>query len=1042
MSEIDRRSFLKILGVGGAAAGTMTTLGGCARPETTIYSPVTAPTDALPGLPAAYATTCRECPAGCGLVVQVREGRAIKVEGNPVHPVNRGKTCALGQASLQGLYDPDRIREPMVSDGRGGWRPISWDEGIKLLAERVGALRQAGKGKQVVFLTGLETGSLDRLVGLWLERVAGGGRRLAWEPIAHGALRAASQIAFGVDEIPRFDFARAKYVVSFGADFLETWLSPTANTIGFAAMHAFGGSGRPGTFVHVEARRSLTGANADEWIAPRPGTEGLVALAMAHTILEAGLGRPPAGQADALRRALDRFTPAAVAQAADVPAATIERLARDFAAARPSLAVGGGAAVQGTNATATLVAVYLLNAVAGNIGETVVFGAGERPGEPASGRAMADLVRAMNAGEVAALLVHRANPAYDTAGGLKFGEAMARVPFKVSFSSYLDETAARADLILPDHTFLESWGDAVPREGVYGLVQPATAPVFNTRPVGDVLIGAAKASGDPVAGAFPWESFEAYLKAEWQALQKRVAPQAGDFEAWWREALARGGVFIDVPPRQVELSARAAQAVAALEPARLEGEGELTLLVYPSSNLRDGRGANRPWLQELPDPVTKIVWWSWVEMHPETAARLGVRVDQKTVFDPPRPGWFFPLPTPRSNPVSDVVALETPQGRIELPVYLHPFIRRDVVAVALGQGHEQYGRYARGRGANPMRLLPAAVDAESGAAVWLSTKVRATRTGLRRPLVTTAGADDQRGRNIYKSLPVVDAVEGKPVEHAHEAKGPATLPPVAPQVAYHWGMVIDLDRCTGCQACVVACYAENNIPVVGEAQVGRGREMAWIRIERYWEPDGTVTHAPMLCVHCGNAPCEPVCPVYASYHNPEGLNGQIYNRCVGTRYCQNNCPYKVRYFNWFDYSRTDYRGQPNPAYAWPFPLNLQLNPDVTVRGVGVMEKCTMCIQRINRAKDLAKDEGRPVRDGEFTTACAQACPADAIVFGNLKDPNSRVAKLRASSRNYAVLGELNTNPSVTHLARVTLGGPPTPAAHASAPAGPRARAAH
>ncbi|HWP35447.1 MAG TPA: molybdopterin-dependent oxidoreductase [Thermodesulfobacteriota bacterium] len=1018
MAEIDRRGFLKVLGVGGAAAG-VTTLAGCGRPQTPLYSAVQAETPVPPGLPVTYATTCRECPAGCGLLVQVREGRAIKVEGNPAHPVNRGKTCALGQASLQGLYNPDRIRQPQVRDAQGGWRAVSWDEGLRLLVGRLAELRRRGEGRRVVFLTGELTGSLDALIDRWLERAAGGGRRVVWAPLAPRALAAASRLAFGVEEVPYFDLARARYLVSFGADFLETWLSPTHYAAAFAAMHAFSGSDRPGVFVHVEARRSMTGSNADEWLAPRPGTEGLVALAMAHVIVREGLGRPPAGLADRLRQGLARFTPEAVARQADVPAATIERLARDFARARPSLAVGGGAAVQGANATATLVAIHLLNAVAGNVGETVRFGRGYRTGRAAGLPDLAQLTRAMAAGEVGLLLVHEANPLHDAPGGLKLAEALDKVPFTVSFASWFDETAARAHLILPDHTFLESWGDAVPQEGVHALLQPVMTPLFDTRATGDVLLASARALGADVAAAFPWESFEAYLKAEWQRLKERLAPAGSDFDAWWRQALGRGGVFVEPPARRVELQPQAIEIAATLAPPRLEGEGEFTLVVYPSPNLRDGRGANRPWLQELPDPVTKVVWGSWVEMHPDTAARLGIRIAQELSIDRPR-GWLLPAPMLLRANTSDVVALETPQGRIEAPVYVYPFIRPDVVAVQLGQGHTEYGRYARGRGANPARLLPAVADGPSGAVAWLATRVRVVKTGERRPLVTTAGADDQRGRNLYRALPVADALAGKRVAHPHEARRPATLPPVAPEVPYHWGMAIDLDRCIGCQACVVACYAENNIPVVGETQVARGREMAWIRVERYWEPDGSTTFAPMLCVHCANAPCEPVCPVFATYHNPEGLNTQIYNRCVGTRYCQNNCPYKVRFFNWFDYSREAYAGKPNPAYAWPYPLNLQLNPDVTVRSVGVMEKCTMCIQRINRAKDRATDEGRLVRDGEFTTACAQACPTEAIVFGNLKDPDSRVAKLQASPRSYAVLEELGTHPSTTHLAKVTL----------------------
>ncbi len=1031
MPEIDRRNFLKIVGVGGAAAGA-TSLAGCSYPETYLLSSVTPPADdSIPGVPIYYATTCRECPAGCGLVVKVREGRAIKAEGNPAHPVSRGKSCALGQASLQGLYDPDRIRSPLARDGQGVLQPITWDEAAKRLVDRLAEVRQSGQGRSV-FLTGHLTGSLARLIDTWLARAAGGGRVMAWEPVAAGPLVAATRVAFGVEEVPRFDFAKARHLVSFGADFLETWLSPVEQSRGFAAMHAFADRGRPGVFVAVEARRSLTGANADEWVAPRAGTEGLVALAMAHVILKENLGPASARPSDALRRALDACSPQAVEKEADVPAATIERLARDFAGARPSLAVGGGAAAQGPTATGTLVAVHVLNAVAGNVGQTVVLGGGERLAGLASGKEMAELAQAMSGGRVPALFVYGANPVYDTPGALKFADGLAKVPFKVSFSSYLDETTARCDLILPDRHFLESWGDAVPRDGVYGIVQPAMTPVpgFDTRPIGDVLIGSAKASGNPVAAAFPYEGYEAYLKAEWLALKSRVQPQ-GDFDAWWREVLARGGVFAGAPaPRRAELSARVAQALPPLAPPAL-GEGELTLVVYPSPNLRDGRGANRPWLQELPDPVTKVVWWSWVEMHPETAARMGVRIGQEVQLDEAR-GVLLPFPTNRSAIVHDVVAVETPQGRIEAPVYLNPHIRPDTVAVALGQGHEQYGRYARNRGVNPMAVLPATVDAESGAFTFV-TRARVSRTGGRRGLASTAGADTQRGRNIYKAVTVEQAE--KPTAVAHDLSaipGPAMLPSVAAEVPYHWGMSIDLDKCTGCQACVVACYAENNLAVVGEAQVARGREMAWIRIERYWEPDGTVTHAPMLCVHCGNAPCESVCPVFAAYHNPEGLNGQVYNRCVGTRYCGNNCPYKVRYFNWYDFSREAYNGSPNPAYAWPYPLNLQLNPSVTTRSVGVMEKCTMCIQRINEAKDLAKDQGRLVKDGEFETACAQACPTDAIVFGNLKDERSRVYKLLDDPRRFAVLEELETNPSVTHLAKVTFAGQPVGGGHGAA----------
>jgi molybdopterin-containing oxidoreductase family iron-sulfur binding subunit len=432
------------------------------------------------------------------------------------------------------------------------------------------------------------------------------------------------------------------------------------------------------------------------------------------------------------------------------------------------------------------------------------------------------------------------------------------------------------------------------------------------------------------------------------------------------------------------------------------------LLVYPSPNLYDGRGANRPWLQELPDPVTKCVWNSWIEVHPETAHLLGVES-------------------------GDVLVVSSLAGELEVPVYVYRGIRRDTVAMPIGQGHEGYGRWARGRGVNPLRLLPAAADAATGSAAWLSTRVALRRAGRRVQLANVQGADEDHDREIAEVLGLPAAIAAEREGREALAERPAELVEAAedadPKSPYRWGMAIDLSSCIGCSACVTACYAENNVPTVGEEQCARGREMAWIRVERYYEQVATegghavaahgaaeagsaagfhVVHLPVMCQHCGNAPCEPVCPVYATYHNPEGLNIQVYNRCVGTRYCANNCPYKARRFEWF-------------AYDHPFPLNLQLNPDVTVREKGVMEKCTFCVQRIAAAKNEAKREGRPVEDGEVIPACAQTCPADAIVFGNLRDPQSRVARLARSGRSYHVLGELNTRPAVTYLKEVARG---------------------
>jgi molybdopterin-containing oxidoreductase family iron-sulfur binding subunit len=435
----------------------------------------------------------------------------------------------------------------------------------------------------------------------------------------------------------------------------------------------------------------------------------------------------------------------------------------------------------------------------------------------------------------------------------------------------------------------------------------------------------------------------------------------------------------------------------------VEGDPQgLTLLAYPSHRFYDGRGANKPWLQEAPDTMTQVTWDSWVEVPVEVARKVGLRE-------------------------GDLVKVASSYGAIELPAYISESLHPGAVAIPIGQGHTSYGRYATDRGANPLALLPPPTP---GGLAFLSVKVSLTKTGGRRPLAIPQATADQDNRELaqHVALPIARELELRGAV-PEKASHPSMYPdPKYPE--YRWGMTIDIDSCIGCQACVIACKAENNVPVVGKEQVAYGRDMHWLRIERWQEgPPGhpETLFLPMLCQHCEVAPCEPVCPVFASYHTNEGLNAQIYNRCVGTRYCNNNCPYHVRRFNWWDY------GSPtSSSYAFPDPLHLQLNPDVTVRQLGVMEKCTMCIQRIVAAKDHAHDEARLVgdkghahdevrlvRDGDLETACQQTCPTQAIVFGNLKDPSSRVAKASRSPRGYHVLAELGTRPGITYLKKVT-----------------------
>jgi anaerobic selenocysteine-containing dehydrogenase/Fe-S-cluster-containing dehydrogenase component len=991
---INRRRFLKVLGVTGAGAAAVSACGIGPEPTEKLIPYLVQPEDQIPGTATYYATTCRECAAGCGMQVRIREGRAVKIEGNPESPINRGRLCARGQAALQGLYNPDRIPHPMVRNASGTLEAIDWDGAIERLRAKVSESR----GKGIVFITGAEVSSFGDLVDEWLRQI--GGRRLSYEAFNFDALRAGNRLTFGTPSLPSYDFANAKYVLSFGADFLDTWISPVEFQNGFTEAHAFEG-GRAASmakFVYVGPRLSLTGMNADEWVAARPGTEGTLALAMAQVIVARHLARGPA-DASRLVGLLSGYAPSAVADAIGIEQNTIVRLAREFAASGGGLAVAGGMATQDANGAATVAAVNILNYVAGAVGSLVKFGADPAVGSANSFADFTTLTSDMAHGRIALLMVHGANPAHSLPGA--FQQALGKVAYKVSFSSYMDETAAACDLILPDHHPLEQWADSRPRAGITALQQPVVQPVFDTRQTGDVVLRLAGRSG----------TFKDYVQGKWQALQPRGprrAPAAGAApDQFVFDALTKGGVYGEAPARAVRL-ATDLSAVAPSLAGEETGPEDQTVVVFPHAVLHDGRGANKPWLQELPDPVSKIAWHSWVEVHPDTAAKWGVST-------------------------GDFLLLKSPFGAQKFPAWLTRSIRPDVLAVPTGQGHTAYGRYAQDRSANAFELLGPEVNGYGGRTFVV--RASATKTGEHRRIVTTEGSPRERGRGTVEVLGVARARSlraGQAPFHHEET------PEYAKEAVEwwadrqyektelgdyrgeqpRWGLAIDLSKCTGCSACVTACYAENNIATVGEDLMQRGREMAWLRLERYWltdahgEPQGAV-NSPMLCQQCGNAPCEPVCPVFAAYHTPDGLNGQVYNRCVGTRYCSNNCPYKVRYFNWYNFAERD--GQ---FEAWPEPLSMLLNPDVTVREKGVMEKCTFCVQRIRGAQNRARLENRTVRDGDIVTACQQTCPSDAIVFGDLNDRRSRVSQLAGDPRGYHVLAGLNTKPAITYLARV------------------------
>jgi molybdopterin-containing oxidoreductase family iron-sulfur binding subunit len=618
----------------------------------------------------------------------------------------------------------------------------------------------------------------------------------------------------------------------------------------------------------------------------------------------------------------------------------------------------------------------------------------------------------MQQGKVDVLFTFGTNPAFTFPSsfgfdyavnqvGIKGGDSNKKAGLVVAFSSFLDETTQLADYILPVHTGLEDWGYTRPTNDAISIIQPSMRPIFDTQSVGDVLMTIASNANKPV-GSDDISSFDKFVKSNF--LKATAAQAGGNTEKFWMASLENGGYFPAtgaVSGAKPTINPSIFSLSFGISKAHLHDD-ELTLYPYPSVKTFDGRAANKPWMQELADPITQAVWGAWAEIHPNTAKKFGLKQ-------------------------GDAVILRTDDGEAHVPAYVTEHVHEGLVAVPLGQGHTAYGRYAKASGdGSAYSLLPKTLATGVGALPLSGSAVKVVRGLGSGNLVTVQDFSDQMDRELARTTIIGGAAGG--IAHAHgEGHGgehggehgsghaghhePKQMYEQREHPVYEWGLALDLAACTGCSACVIACQAENNIPVVGKKIVSQGREMAWIRIERYYDSVKTedggeelkVSFLPMMCQHCQNAPCEPVCPVYATYHNEEGVNAMVYNRCVGTRYCSNNCSYKVRRFNWFQ-------------YEWPELLDWQVNPDVTKRTVGVMEKCTFCVQRIAEAKDIAKDLGRLVEDGEITPACVQTCPTQAITFGNLKDPNSKVSKASKHERAYKVLDHhLNTQPAVSYL---------------------------
>jgi molybdopterin-containing oxidoreductase family iron-sulfur binding subunit len=943
LDESSRRDFFKVMGLSAAAA-----MVACQRaPVQKVVPYVSKPDEVTPGVALWYASTCGACPAQCGVLLKTRDGRPIKVEGNDEHPVSRGGVCATGQASVLALYDANRARHPSLGGKRAGWAEVD-------AAVAEGLKKAAAEGKAIRVVLPWVQGptaeaALKRFLAAWPTA-----RVVRDEPLGElAAIADAHRITHGARRVPDYRFDKAKVIASFGADFLGTWVSPVAFTRQYTEARDAAGKREMARHYQVEPLMTLTGAAADRRfpVAPSDLTPAL-----------GGVVRRLAAKADRT-----------VAGLAELPSPALAKEALDELADALWAQRGHALVVAGGDDVAAQVLANTANALLASEGNTLSVADGSALDE--QGQSLDALLTELKAGAVGAVLLLGANPVYSDPRGAELAKLLEGVALTVATNDRLDETASVVRVHAPDHTPLESWGDAEPRRGVLSLRQPTVSPLHETRGAVESLLA--------WAGA-PQGHYE-FLRARWEAeVYPRATPSTGGFQAFWDESVRRG---------VVTLPAGVLPAVPAFDEAGLEKAlaglaapgGDFELVLYPKVALRDGALANNGWLQEMPDPISKATWGNYVCIHPKRAEQLGISE-------------------------GSVVQLSVGGRTVALPALLQAGTHPKALGVAVGYGRTKAGRVADGIGANGYPLA-AVVDGRvrrtvGGAALKATAETR--------KLALTQTHHSLEGRPHVKEAELAAFLANPRAgneahEGAHGGGHSLSLWSGHEYKGHRWAMAVDLSKCTGCSACIVSCNAENNIPIVGEEETARRREMHWMRVDRYYagEVDNPqVVHQPMMCQHCENAPCETVCPVLATVHSSEGLNQQVYNRCVGTRYCANNCPTKVRRFNWFDYKHDE-------------PLErMVLNPDVVVRSRGVMEKCSMCVQRVQEGKMAAKREGRELRDGEVRTACQQSCPAQAIHFGDLNDPNSSIARLAKDGRAYRLLEELNIGSSITYLTKI------------------------
>jgi MoCo/4Fe-4S cofactor protein with predicted Tat translocation signal len=941
---VERREFLKLMGASLALAG----MAGCTKqPAEQILPYSRQPEQVVPGRPLVYATSMVLGGRATGLLVESHEGRPTKIEGNPLHPASLGATDAYAQAAILDLYDPDRM-QTLTHMGE----ILPWSAFIGAMRSAATALA-ATKGAGLRILT--ETVCSPTLAAQ-LEDILvrfPGAVWHQWDPASDVNEAAGLRMAAGRAISVHYNVERAAVIVALDADFLNCGQGHLRYSRQFATRRRPDG---PGCRLYAaESMPTSTGAKADHRLPVKPSQVEGVARSLAADLGVAG-----------------------VVSAGSLPAAAqawLTAVRNDLTAHRgASIVVAGDGQPPVVHALA-----HAINAHLGNAGQTVLFTDPVEAHPVDQVQSIRDLAGAMAAGQVDTLIIIGGNPVYTAPADLDFGAHMNKVRLRAHLSLHPNETSAVSHWQIPEAHFLEAWSDGRAIDGTVSIVQPLIAPLYGGRSAHEVL---ATLSDRPERSAYQ------IVREFWQARRPGLAAPDPGFESFWRRTV-HDGVMANtaLPPRTITPAGPI--AAFATPPAPTSG---FEISFRPDPTVLDGRFSNNGWLQELPKPITHLTWDNAVLVSPATMARLG--------------GEATPDFTggERGQIHGSIVEIRY-RGRsvrgAMFPVPGHP---DEVATLHLGYGRARTGPVGSGHGFNAGML-------RRSDALGFGTGVQIALTGETMALACVQYHHLMEGRDLIREIPRSELATLKKDQHELPSLWPVLTDEQAKAGGYKWGMAIDLNACTGCSACVVSCQAENNIPVIGKNEVMRGREMHWLRVDTYHR--GNVENPktyfqPVPCMHCETAPCEPVCPVGATVHSSEGLNDMVYNRCVGTRYCSNNCPYKVRRFNFLQYQ------------DWETPsLKLGRNPDVSVRSRGVMEKCTYCVQRISAARIESEKDGRKIADGEVKTACQSVCPAEAIVFGDMNDPNSRVSKLKGEQREYALLHELNTRPRTTYLAAIS-----------------------